>query len=48
VVPLEFSVPILRIATTTSMTKRGTVEERLSQLMVMEEDMILAGFHQEV
>jgi hypothetical protein len=27
------------------MTERGAVHERLSQLMEMEEDMILAGFH---
>jgi hypothetical protein len=30
------------------MTERGAVQERLSQLMEMEEDRILAGFHQEV
>jgi hypothetical protein len=30
------------------MTERGTVQERLSQLMSMEEYRILAGFHQEV
>jgi hypothetical protein len=48
VVPLEFLVPSLCIATITNMTEQGTVQERLSQLMVMEEDRILAGFHQEV
>jgi transposase InsO family protein len=48
VVPLEFLVPSLRVATITNMTERGTVQERLSQLMIMEEDRILAGFHQEV
>ena len=30
------------------MTERGAVKERLNQLMEMEEDRILAGFHQEV
>jgi hypothetical protein len=30
------------------MEERGTVHERLSQLMEMEEDMILEGFNQEV
>jgi hypothetical protein len=30
------------------MTERGAVKERLSQLMEMEEDRILEGFHQEV
>jgi hypothetical protein len=48
VVPLEFFVPNLHVATIANMTERGTVQERLSQLMPMEEDRILAGFHQEV
>jgi hypothetical protein len=47
-VPLEFLVPSLRVATITNVTERSTVQERLSQLMIMEEDRILAGFHQEV
>jgi hypothetical protein len=38
VVPLEFLVSSLHVA----------VQERLSQLMIMEDDKILAGFHQEV
>jgi hypothetical protein len=48
VVPLEFLVPSLRVVTITNMTKRGTIQERLSQLMLMEEYLILAGFLQEV
>jgi hypothetical protein len=32
----------------TNMTERGTIKERLHQLMEMEEDRILVGFHQEV
>jgi hypothetical protein len=47
-VPLEVLVPNLCITTITNMTERGTIQERLSQLMIMEEDSILAGFHQEV
>jgi hypothetical protein len=47
-VPLEFMLPILRVGTITNMSERGTIHERLSQLMEMEEDKILAGFHQEV
>jgi transposase InsO family protein len=47
-VPLEFPVPSLCVATITNMTERGAVQERLIQLMEMEEDMIMAGFHQEV
>jgi hypothetical protein len=48
IVPLEFMVPTLHIAAIPNMTKLGAVEERLSQIMEMEEDKILAGFHQEV
>jgi hypothetical protein len=48
VVPLDFLVPSLRVATITNMTERGIVQERLSQLMELEKDMILDGFHQEV
>jgi hypothetical protein len=48
VVPLEFLVPSLHVATITNMKERGAVQERLSQLMELEEDRILAGFHQEV
>jgi hypothetical protein len=33
ILPLEFLVPILRLAATTNMTKRGVVKERLNQLM---------------
>jgi hypothetical protein len=47
VVPLEFPVPILRVETITNMTERGAVKERLNQLMEIEEDMIMEGFHQE-
>jgi hypothetical protein len=48
VVPLEFLVPSLHIATITLMIERGTIQERLNQLMKMEEEKILAGFHQQV
>jgi hypothetical protein len=41
-------VPSLHVATTNNITKRGAVKERLNQLMEMEEDIILAGFQQEV
>jgi hypothetical protein len=45
VVPLEFLVPSLWVATITNMTKRGVVQERLSQLMEMEAERILVGSH---
>jgi hypothetical protein len=48
VVPLEFLVPSLRVATITNMTERGALHERINQLMTMEEDKILEGFHEEV
>jgi hypothetical protein len=47
-VPLEFLVPNLCVEAITSRTERVTVHERLSQIMEMEEDRILTGFHQEV
>jgi hypothetical protein len=43
VVPLNYLSPSLHISKITNMT-----EERLDQLMELEEDKILAGFHQEV
>jgi transposase InsO family protein len=45
-VPLEFLVPSLRVATITQMTERGTVHERLNQLLTMEEGRILERLHQ--
>ena len=48
VMPLEFMVPSLRIATITNMSESGATHERLSQLMEMEEGRIMEGFHQEV
>jgi hypothetical protein len=48
IIPLEFLVPSLHVAAITNMTERGTIQERLSQLMELEEDRILVGFNQEV
>jgi transposase InsO family protein len=48
VVPLEFLVPSLRVAAIMNMTERVAVQDRMNQLMIMEEDRILAWFHQEV
>jgi hypothetical protein len=45
VVPLDYLIPSLSIETITNMTKRGTTLEILSQLMELEEDMIMVGFH---
>jgi hypothetical protein len=48
VMPLEFLVPSMRVATIKNMKERGVIHERLNQLMIMEEDRIIAVFHQEV
>jgi hypothetical protein len=47
-VPLDYLIPILCIAAITNMIEEGVVQERLDQLMKLEDDKILAGFHQEV
>ena len=47
-VPLDYLVPSLLIATITNMIEKGVVQERLDQLMELEEDKLLAEFHQEV
>jgi hypothetical protein len=48
VVPLYYLIPIICIETITDMTERGASREILTQLMELEEDMIIVGFHQEV
>jgi hypothetical protein len=48
VVPLEYLIVIMRIATITNMKERVVVQEILAQLMELEEDMIVVGFHQKV
>jgi hypothetical protein len=45
VVPLEFLVPSLHVVAINNMIERGTIQERLSQLMEMEEAIILEEFH---
>jgi hypothetical protein len=47
VVPLEFLVPILRVAVITHMIERSVVQDGPNQLMIMEEYRILEGFHQQ-
>ena len=48
VVPLEFLLPSLDVATINNMIECGAIEERISQLMEIEEDRILTRFFQEV
>ena len=46
--PMEYILPILRVAQITGMTDIAMVEERLAQLLTLEEDRFIAGFHQTV
>eukprot|EP00253_Pinus_taeda_P031064 PITA_31064 len=46
--PMEYIVLSLRIATLTDMEDRKTMEEHLAQFLELEEDRFLAGFYQQV
>jgi hypothetical protein len=46
--PMEFFVLSLCITTMNDLTYSRVVEERLSQLLVLEEDQLITGFHQQV
>jgi transposase InsO family protein len=48
VVPMENLVPSLRIAAFTDMDEIGTIQERLAQLVELEEDRFIVGFHQQI
>jgi hypothetical protein len=48
VVPMEYLVPSLRIAIFIDMDDIGTVQDKLVQLVELEEDRFIAGFHQQV
>ena len=43
---MEYILPSLRITQITGMTDTDTVEERLAQLLALEEDRFIIGFHQ--
>jgi hypothetical protein len=45
VVPMEYLVPSLRIASFTDMDDTSVVRERLVQLVELEEDRFIAGFN---
>jgi hypothetical protein len=47
-VPMEYLVPSLIIAAFTGMNGICVVQDRLAQLMELEEDRFIAGFHQQV
>jgi uncharacterized protein (DUF1499 family) len=48
VVPMEYLVLILRISSFIDMDDTSVVRERLSQLVELEEDKFITGFHQQV
>ena len=45
---MEYIVPSLRVASIVEMTDVDVVEERLLQLIHLEEERFIAGFHQNV
>jgi hypothetical protein len=45
---LDYLIPILCIIAITNMIERGTTQEILAQIMGLEEDIVIDGFHQEV
>ena len=48
VMPMQYILPSLRIAQITRMDDTDTVDERLAQLLSLEEDRFIASFHQKV
>ena len=44
----EYLVPSLIIVAFTNMDDIGAIHERLSQLVKLEEDKFIAGFHQQI
>ena len=48
VMPMENIIPSLRVAQITKMADTDTMNERLAQLLSLEEDKFIAGFHQKV
>ena len=45
---VEYIIPSLKVAALTGMTDEDIVNERLLQLVGLEEDRFIAGFHQQV
>lgn len=48
IMPMEYIMPSLHITMLIGMMDRGALEERLTQLDELEEEIFLAGFHQQV
>lgn len=45
---MEYIIPSLKVAALTDMADEDTMNERLLQLVGLEEDCFIAGFHQQV
>jgi hypothetical protein len=45
---MEYLVPSLRLAAFTGMDDTGVVQDKFAQLLELEEDILIAGFHQQV
>ena len=48
VMPMKYIVPNLRIDTITEMIDVGAIEEILSQLIQLEDERFVAGYHQNI
>jgi hypothetical protein len=48
VVAMDYLVPSLRIVSFTNMDDTDAIHERLEQLVELEEDRFIAGFHQQI
>ena len=48
VMPMEYIIPSLRVAQITEIVDTDTMNERLVQLLALEEDRFIAEFHQKV
>ena len=46
--PMEYTVPSLRIAAFTEMDDPTIITERLTKILELEEDRFIAGFQQQV
>lgn len=46
--PMEFLVPSLRVTLFTEMMEKGAMENKLNELMELEEDNIIAGLDHQV
>ena len=48
IIPMEYIIPSLRVSQITEIADTHNMNERLAQLLALEEDRFIAGFHQKV